>query len=67
MDNILSVKIVTVDYYNTQPIPNLDITHSEFRGNDIKSVPIIRVFGITKKKKKICMNIHNVILMKLMK
>lgn len=59
-DNILSIKIVTVDYYNTFPIPNLDVTHSEFRNSPVKSVTVLRVFGITKDKRKICCNIHQV-------
>jgi hypothetical protein len=59
-DNILSIKIVTVDYYSTYPIQNLDVTHSEFRNSAIKSVTVLRVFGVTKDKRKICCNIHQV-------
>ena len=59
-DNILSVKIVTADYYCTYPLTNLDVTHSEFRNSAVKSVPILRIFGITKDKRKICCNIHQV-------
>lgn len=60
MDHIFSIKIVTVDYYMSQPIPNLDMIKSEFRQSLIKSVPVIRIFGITKSKKKVCAQIHNV-------
>lgn len=61
MDKVLSVKIVTVDYYSCFPISNLDVTHSEFRNNEqIKAVTVLRVFGITKDKRKICCNIHQV-------
>ncbi|KAG5682944.1 hypothetical protein PVAND_012261 [Polypedilum vanderplanki] len=60
MDNVLSIKIITCDYYNTAPIQNLDVTYSEFRKIDVKNVPVLRIFGITKEKLKICCNIHNV-------
>lgn len=60
-DSILSIKIVTVDYYSTFPIPNLDVTHSEFRNSPVKSVTVLRVFGVTKDKRKICCNIHQVV------
>lgn len=29
------------------PKPGLDLTYSQFRGNQIKSVPVIRIFGST--------------------
>lgn len=60
MDEVLSVKIITCDYYIAQPISNLDVTYSEFRQKAVKSVPVLRIFGITKAKRKICCNIHNV-------
>lgn len=60
MENVLSIKIITCDYYNTAPIQNLDVTYSEFRQIDVKNVPVLRIFGITKEKLKICCNIHNV-------
>lgn len=60
MDNILSIKIVTVDYYSSYPIPNLDVTHSEFRNSPIKNITVLRVFGVTNDKRKICANIHDV-------
>lgn len=59
-DNILSIKIVTVDYYSTFPIANLDVTHSEFRNSPVKTTTVLRVFGVTKDKRKICCNIHQV-------
>lgn len=62
MDNILSIKIVTVDYYSAYPISNLDMTNSSFRNNEpVKNCTVIRVFGITKDKRKICCNIHQVL------
>lgn len=58
--NILSIKIVSVDHYSCYPIPKLDITHSDFRKSAVKQVPVIRIFGITQNKKKICANVHGV-------
>lgn len=59
-NNILSIKIVSVDHYSCFPITNLDVTHSEFRKSAVKLVPVIRIFGITQNKKKICANVHGV-------
>lgn len=56
--NILSIKIVSVDHYLSYPIKSLDVEYSEFRDNVVKFVPVIRVFGTTHNKKKICANIH---------
>lgn len=58
--SILSIKIVSVDYYSAYPIRNLDTAYSEFRKSAVKSVPVIRIFGITKDKKKVCANVHGV-------
>jgi DNA polymerase zeta len=58
--NILSIKIVSVDHYNCFPIPKLDVEHSEFRESAVKHVPIIRIYGVTQTKKKICANVHGV-------
>lgn len=57
---MISIKIVSVDYYSSFPIKQLDTTYSEFRKSEVKQVPVIRIFGITKDKKKICANIHGV-------
>lgn len=58
--SILSIKIVSVDFYNCFPIKNLDPEYSEFRRRAVKQVPVIRIFGITQDKKKICANVHSV-------
>lgn len=44
---MFSVRILTIDSYQTNPISKLDPTFSEFRGNEIKHVPVIRIFGST--------------------
>lgn len=59
-NSILSIKIVSVDHYSCFPIQKLDVTQSEFRGSTVKQVPIIRIYGITQNKKKICANVHGV-------
>lgn len=55
---ILSIRIVSVDYYMCYPISNLDLRYSEFRGAEIKSVPVIRIFGSSSNGQKVCVNIH---------
>lgn len=44
---VISVRLVSADYYMSIPIPGLDIGYSTFRGLEIKKVPVIRVFGST--------------------
>lgn len=58
---MLSIKIVSVDYYLSYPVSNLDTNYSEYRGAAVKSVPVIRIFGITQNKKKIAANVHEVV------
>lgn len=44
---MFSITVVNVDSYQASPISGLDAIFSEFRGSDIKKVPIIRIFGST--------------------
>lgn len=44
---MFSVRVVNADSYQATPLPQLDPTYSEFRGAEIKHVPVIRVFGTT--------------------
>ncbi|XP_047528847.1 DNA polymerase zeta catalytic subunit [Vanessa atalanta] len=55
-----SVRIVVCDHYLTRPLPGLDVIYSEFRGSDIKQVPILRIFGSTSEGYKACLHIHGV-------
>ncbi|XP_049954261.1 DNA polymerase zeta catalytic subunit [Schistocerca serialis cubense] len=57
---MFSVNLVVADYYMHQPIPGLDLEYSEFRGYAIKEVPILRIFGSTKKGHKTCLHVHGV-------
>lgn len=44
---MVSVRLVTADSYQAKPLPQLDPSFSEFRGSEIKHVPVIRIFGTT--------------------
>nr|XP_032513018.1 DNA polymerase zeta catalytic subunit [Danaus plexippus plexippus] len=55
-----SVRIVVCDHYLTRPIPGIDVIYSEFRGSDIKQVPVLRVFGPSPGGQKACLHIHGV-------
>ncbi|KAL5288058.1 REV3L family protein [Megaselia abdita] len=58
--DVFSVRLVVVDYYMSKPIPGLDPTSCEFRGREIKRVPVIRVFGANNDGVKSCMHVHGV-------
>ena len=47
MAAMFSMRVVTTDHYLADPIPGLDVTRSEFRGTEVKKVPILRIFGST--------------------
>uniref|UniRef100_A0A0C9RL77 Rev3l_4 protein n=1 Tax=Fopius arisanus TaxID=64838 RepID=A0A0C9RL77_9HYME len=57
---MFSVRLVTADSYQAQPLPQLDPTFSVFRGSEIKNVPVIRVFGTTPTGEKTCLHVHGV-------
>nr|XP_012234018.1 PREDICTED: DNA polymerase zeta catalytic subunit [Linepithema humile] len=57
---MFSITLAYIDSYQASPIPELDVTFSEFRGSEIKKVPIIRIFGSTAGGKKTCLHIHGV-------
>ncbi|XP_024880593.1 DNA polymerase zeta catalytic subunit-like, partial [Temnothorax curvispinosus] len=57
---MFSITLVNIDSYQTSPVPELDVTFSEFRGSEVKKVPIIRAFGSTATGKKTCLHIHGV-------
>ena len=44
---MFSLRIFTINYYLSKPEQNLDQTYSDFKSNEIKQVPIIRIFGTT--------------------
>ncbi|XP_071800751.1 DNA polymerase zeta catalytic subunit-like [Asterias amurensis] len=57
---MFSVRIVTVNYYQGQPIRDLDVAFSDFRGSEVKQVPVLRIFGATPAGQKTCLHIHGV-------
>ncbi|XP_078160009.1 recovery protein 3 isoform X2 [Carex rostrata] len=55
---VLSVRIVSHDYYMAPPIPDLDFSFSSFHGKKIEEVPIIRIYGSTPAGQKTCLHVH---------
>lgn len=55
-----SVRIVVCDHYLTKPTAGIDVIYSDFRGADIKQVPVLRIFGPTLDGYKSCLHIHGV-------
>ncbi|XP_053962620.1 DNA polymerase zeta catalytic subunit isoform X2 [Anastrepha ludens] len=60
VDGVFSVRLVIADFYMEKPIYGFDPCYSEFRGKEIKRVPIIRVFGSSADGRKTCMHVHGV-------
>lgn len=44
---MFAVRVVTADYYLASPVKDLDVCYSEFRENNVKKVPVVRIFGAT--------------------
>jgi len=59
-DALISVRLVVVDHYMSEPVPGLDPLISDFRGYSIRKVPIIRVFGSTSAGQKACLHLHGI-------
>jgi hypothetical protein len=57
---LLSVRIVSMDYYLSKPVHELDVAYSNFRSSSIKKVPVIRVFGSTLAGQKVCLHLHGI-------
>ncbi|CAG9136705.1 unnamed protein product [Plutella xylostella] len=55
-----SVRIFVCDHYSTKPVPGVDVIYSEFRGSDIKQVPVLRIFGSAPDGHKACLHVHGV-------
>ncbi|XP_023293724.2 DNA polymerase zeta catalytic subunit isoform X1 [Lucilia cuprina] len=59
-EGIFSLRLVIADFYMEKPVPGLDACYSEFRGKEIKRVPVIRIFGPNAQGQKTCMHVHGV-------
>ncbi|TVU37337.1 hypothetical protein EJB05_10646 [Eragrostis curvula] len=58
---VLSVRIVTLDYYMAPPLPGFDFTRSPFHGEEVEEVPVIRIYGSTPAGQKTCLHVHQVL------
>ncbi|XP_074603452.1 DNA polymerase zeta catalytic subunit isoform X3 [Brevipalpus obovatus] len=57
--NVLRLRIVKVDFYMSEkPITGLDQLYCDFKGVEITTVPVIRIFGVTESGKKGCLHVH---------
>ncbi|KAM0954326.1 putative DNA-directed DNA polymerase [Dioscorea sansibarensis] len=56
--DVFSLRIVSMDYYMANPIPDLDFSYSDFQGGDVEEVPVIRIYGSTPAGQKGCMHVH---------
>ncbi|PKA58464.1 DNA polymerase delta catalytic subunit [Apostasia shenzhenica] len=59
--NIFSVRIVSLDYCMSPPIPDLDFCYSSFQGAKVEEVPVIRIYGATPAGQKTCLHVHGVV------
>ncbi|XP_058061131.1 DNA polymerase zeta catalytic subunit [Anopheles bellator] len=60
-DEKTSIRIVSVDYYMSKPDPQFDSCYSEFRGSEVKQVPVVRLFGSSPTGTHSCVHIHGVL------
>ncbi|KAL6657151.1 hypothetical protein ACP70R_004931 [Stipagrostis hirtigluma subsp. patula] len=58
---VLSVRIVSLDYYMAPPLPGLDLSRSPFHGEEVEEVPVIRIYGSTPAGQKTCLHVHRVL------
>ena len=57
---LLSVRLVVVDHYQSDPVAGLDPLVSQFTGYNIKKVPVIRIFGSSPAGQRTCLHLHGV-------
>ncbi len=55
-----SCRIVSIDFYVTPPIKDLDVCYSDFRSSPVERVPVVRIFGATPVGQKTCLHVHGV-------
>ncbi|XP_058825625.1 DNA polymerase zeta catalytic subunit [Topomyia yanbarensis] len=59
-ENTTSIRVVSVDHYMHKPEPQFDTCYSEFKGCEVKQVPVLRLFGSTSEGTHSCVHIHGV-------
>ncbi|KAJ1555441.1 DNA polymerase zeta catalytic subunit [Cladochytrium tenue] len=62
-DCVFSVRVVSVDYAMTRPVPGVDPYSTPFvapTAPPLRRVPILRVFGATPAGQKACVHVHQV-------
>ena len=58
----ISIRIVTMDHYMSDPITSdLDPVYSSFRSSPVKKVPVLRIFGPTASGQKTCLHLHGIL------
>ncbi|XP_066381710.1 probable E3 ubiquitin-protein ligase BAH1-like 1 [Miscanthus floridulus] len=55
---VLSVRIVSLDYYMAPPLPGFGFSRSPFHGEEVEEVPVVRIYGSTPAGQKACLHIH---------
>ncbi|CAL1270922.1 unnamed protein product [Larinioides sclopetarius] len=57
---MFSLRILTVDSYQSSPISGYDDCYSDFRGCEIYNVPVLTLFGTTQAGQKGALHVHGV-------
>ena len=57
---LVSVRLVVMDHYMANPVHSLDPLVSDFRGTQVRKVPVLRVFGSTPAGQTCCLHLHGI-------
>jgi len=57
---LVSVRLVVMDHYMANPVNSLDPLVSDFRGTQVRKVPVLRVFGSTPAGQTCCLHLHGI-------